>query len=185
MWKLKALKYNSFYEKTWAHDRTYLYVWSDCCWLLPTKEDPNWFWITNGDDHIDYPFDAASPTTDLVLIKLLLNSLVSTKIPSSLQQTLKTLPWNPTWPPWIHTYATWSLLSRISSRIQPPSDHERWLGVHAREEGHVWFDRKTYAWSVLMTPCITWVLPVSQHHRVVETRDLPGNLCSCHWWFWY
>ena len=45
----------------------------------PEKADPNQIRITVGGDKINYPGDCGTPTTDLLTVKLLLNSVISTK----------------------------------------------------------------------------------------------------------
>jgi hypothetical protein len=45
----------------------------------PEKEDPNRVRITVGGNRINYPGDVSTPTADLLTVKLLLNSVISTK----------------------------------------------------------------------------------------------------------
>ena len=45
----------------------------------PEKEDPNRVRITVGGDRINYTFDVGTPTADMLLVKLLFNSIISTK----------------------------------------------------------------------------------------------------------
>jgi hypothetical protein len=45
----------------------------------PEKADPNRIRITVGGDKINYPGDCGTPTADLLTVKLLLNSVISTK----------------------------------------------------------------------------------------------------------
>jgi len=56
-------------------DITYTRV---CCNLRPEKEDPYRVRITLGGDRINYPGDCGTPTADLITVKLLLNSVIST-----------------------------------------------------------------------------------------------------------
>ena len=49
-----------------------------CCNYRPEKEDPYRVRITVGGDRINYPFDVGTPTADMQLVKLLLNSIIST-----------------------------------------------------------------------------------------------------------
>ena len=45
----------------------------------PEKDDPNRVRITVGGNKINYPGDVGTPTADLLTVKLLLNSVISTK----------------------------------------------------------------------------------------------------------
>ena len=45
----------------------------------PEKSDPNRVRLTVGGDHINYPGDCGTPTADMLAVKLLLNSAISTK----------------------------------------------------------------------------------------------------------
>jgi hypothetical protein len=56
-------------------DETYARI---CCNKRPEKTDPNRTRITMGGDQINYPGDCGTPTADLLTVKLLLNSIVST-----------------------------------------------------------------------------------------------------------
>ena len=49
-----------------------------CCNFRPEKEDPHRVRITVGGDRINYPFKVGTPTADMQLVKLLLNSIIST-----------------------------------------------------------------------------------------------------------
>ena len=49
-----------------------------CCNERPEKADPNRVRITVGGDRINYPFDVGTPTADMLLVKLLFNSVIST-----------------------------------------------------------------------------------------------------------
>ena len=49
------------------------------CLILPEKiDEPNRTRIVAGGDRVHYPFDAGMPTTDLLTVKLLINSIIST-----------------------------------------------------------------------------------------------------------
>jgi hypothetical protein len=49
------------------------------CSIRPEKVDePNWTRLVAGGDRVHYPFDAGTPTTNLLTIKLLINSVIST-----------------------------------------------------------------------------------------------------------
>lgn len=51
-----------------------------CCNVRPEKvNEPNRCRITVGGDRINYPFEVATPTADLLTVKLLLNSVISTE----------------------------------------------------------------------------------------------------------
>jgi hypothetical protein len=50
-----------------------------CVNFRPEKEDPNRVRITVGGNRINYPFDCGTPTADMLLVKLLFNSIISTK----------------------------------------------------------------------------------------------------------
>ena len=45
----------------------------------PEKSNPNRVRLTVGGDHIKYPGDCGTPTADMIKVKLLLNSVISTK----------------------------------------------------------------------------------------------------------
>ena len=49
------------------------------CDVRPTKAEPNRTRLTVGGDRINYPEDVGTPTADMLLVKLLLNSVISTK----------------------------------------------------------------------------------------------------------
>ncbi|KAL7483106.1 hypothetical protein ACHAW6_008758 [Cyclotella cf. meneghiniana] len=58
-------------------DVTYVQI---VCNVRPEKvNEPNLCQITVGGDRINYPFEVATPTADLLMVKLLLNSIMSTK----------------------------------------------------------------------------------------------------------
>jgi hypothetical protein len=44
----------------------------------PKKDVPYWTRLTVGGDRVNYPGDCGTPTVDLLMVKLLLNSIVST-----------------------------------------------------------------------------------------------------------
>jgi hypothetical protein len=49
------------------------------CLIRPEKtNEPNQTRLVAGGDRVHYPFDAGTPTTDLLTIKLLINSMIST-----------------------------------------------------------------------------------------------------------
>ena len=48
------------------------------CDYRSEKADPNQTWITMGGDLINYPGDCGTPTADLLIVKLSLNSIVLT-----------------------------------------------------------------------------------------------------------
>lgn len=50
-----------------------------CVNFRPEKEDPNRVRITVGGNRINYPYDCGTPTADMLLVKLLFNSIISTK----------------------------------------------------------------------------------------------------------
>jgi hypothetical protein len=50
-----------------------------CCNVRPEKDDPNRVRLTVGGNRINYPGDCGTPTADLLTVKLLFNSIVSTK----------------------------------------------------------------------------------------------------------
>lgn len=59
------------------NDVTYARI---CCNIRPEKvNEPNRTRITVGGDRINYPFEVATPTADLLTVKLLLNSVISTE----------------------------------------------------------------------------------------------------------
>ena len=45
----------------------------------PEKSDPNRVRLTVGGDHINYPGNCGTPTADMLTVKMLLNSIISTK----------------------------------------------------------------------------------------------------------
>ena len=50
------------------------------CNVRPEKvNEPNRMCITVGGDRINYPFEVAMPTADLLTVKLLINSVISTE----------------------------------------------------------------------------------------------------------
>ena len=49
------------------------------CDVRPTKAEPNRTRLTVGGDRINYPEDCGTPTADMLLVKLLLNSVISTR----------------------------------------------------------------------------------------------------------
>jgi hypothetical protein len=50
-----------------------------CVNYRPEKADPNCTRLTIGGNHITYPRDCGTPTVDMVMVKIHLNSIVSTK----------------------------------------------------------------------------------------------------------
>jgi hypothetical protein len=49
------------------------------CEIKPNKEEKDCTRLTAGGDRINYPEDVATPTADMTLVKILLNSVISTK----------------------------------------------------------------------------------------------------------
>jgi hypothetical protein len=49
------------------------------CELKPNKEENHYTRLTAGGDRINYPEDVGTPTADMTLVKILLNSVISTK----------------------------------------------------------------------------------------------------------
>ncbi len=49
------------------------------CELKPNKEEKNFTQFTVGGVRINYPDDVGTPTADMTLVKILLNSVISTK----------------------------------------------------------------------------------------------------------
>ncbi len=49
------------------------------CKLKPIKEEKHCTQLTAGGDRINYPEDVGTPTADMTLVKILLNSVISTK----------------------------------------------------------------------------------------------------------
>jgi hypothetical protein len=49
------------------------------CELIPNKEEKHCTQLTAGGDRINYPEDMGTPTADMTLVKILLNSVISTK----------------------------------------------------------------------------------------------------------
>ncbi len=49
------------------------------CELKPNKEEKHCIQLTAGGDRINYPEDVGTPTSDMTLVKILLNSIISTK----------------------------------------------------------------------------------------------------------
>jgi hypothetical protein len=49
------------------------------CELKPNKEEKYCTRLTAGGDRINYPEDVGAPTADMTLVKILLNSIISTK----------------------------------------------------------------------------------------------------------
>jgi hypothetical protein len=59
-----------------AKDVTY---WSFRCNLKPNKTETHCTRLTTGGDRVNYPGNAGTPTADMTLFKILLNSIISTK----------------------------------------------------------------------------------------------------------
>ena len=49
------------------------------CTLRPEKAEPNQTWFTVGGDRINYPGAVATPTAEMLVAKMLFNSVISTK----------------------------------------------------------------------------------------------------------
>jgi hypothetical protein len=60
----------------WVKDITYGRVCVNYC---PEKDDPNRTRITISGDRVNFPGDCVTPTVDMVMVKLHLNSVISTK----------------------------------------------------------------------------------------------------------
>jgi hypothetical protein len=73
----KTIKFVMLNEipKDQLKDETYARI---CCNERPEKTDPDRTRITMGGDRINFPGDCGTPTADLLTVKLLLNSIVST-----------------------------------------------------------------------------------------------------------
>ncbi|KAL7526224.1 hypothetical protein ACHAXR_001382 [Thalassiosira sp. AJA248-18] len=50
-----------------------------CANYCPEKDDPNRIRLTVGGDRINFPGDCGTPTADMLTVKMLLNSTISTK----------------------------------------------------------------------------------------------------------
>jgi hypothetical protein len=48
------------------------------CNVHPEKADPNRMWFVAGGDRCNYPFEVATPTAEMLVAKILFNSVVST-----------------------------------------------------------------------------------------------------------
>ena len=48
------------------------------CDIRPTKVEPNMMRLTVGGDRKDYPGDFGIPASDMLLVKMLVNSVIST-----------------------------------------------------------------------------------------------------------
>ena len=62
-------------QKYRRKDQTYARIVAD---ERPEKAEPDRIRITMGGDRINYPGDCGTPTADLLTVKLLLNSVIST-----------------------------------------------------------------------------------------------------------
>jgi hypothetical protein len=62
--------------KDWMKDVTYGQFVST---KWPEKSKTNWTWFTVGGNRINYPGEVATPTTEMLMAKLLFNSTISTK----------------------------------------------------------------------------------------------------------
>jgi hypothetical protein len=60
----------------WLKDVTYGRV---CVNYHPKKDDHNCMHLTVGGNRVNFPLDCGTPTVDMVMVKLLLNSVISTK----------------------------------------------------------------------------------------------------------
>ena len=49
------------------------------CDYQPTKDEPHHTRLTVGGNLVNYPGDHRTPTADMLLVKILLNSIISTK----------------------------------------------------------------------------------------------------------
>jgi len=49
------------------------------CTVQPEKAEPNRTWFTVGGDRINYPGAVATPTAEMLVAKMLFNSIISTK----------------------------------------------------------------------------------------------------------
>ena len=49
------------------------------CTVQPEKAEPNQTWFTVGGDRINYPGAVATPTAEMLVAKMLFNSVISTK----------------------------------------------------------------------------------------------------------
>ena len=49
------------------------------CSVIPEKKEKNRTRFTVGGDKIDYPGEVATPTEDMLVAKILFNSIISTK----------------------------------------------------------------------------------------------------------
>ena len=54
-------------------------IWPHSDKLSPQNSDPNRVRLTVGGDCINYPGDCSTPTADMLTVKLMLNSVISTK----------------------------------------------------------------------------------------------------------
>jgi hypothetical protein len=48
------------------------------CTVRPEKKEPNWTRLVVGGDRINYPGEVATPTSDMIVAKILFNSVIST-----------------------------------------------------------------------------------------------------------
>jgi hypothetical protein len=71
-----------------AKDVTYGLI---TCSIRPEKlDEPNWTRLVAGGGRVHYPFDTGTPTANLLTVKLLINSVISTPGKKISQRTSKT-----------------------------------------------------------------------------------------------
>ena len=104
----------------------------------PQKLEPNWTWLTIGEDHIDYPWEVATPTANLMMAKLLFNSSISTpgaKFFGS-DGTKFLSPYTP-WLTWIHVTPTGSHPRGNQPQIHLAQHCREQMGLHWNIKGNV------------------------------------------------
>ena len=141
-----------------------------------------------GGQWINYPGDVGTPTADMLLVKILFNSTISTEGSEFvtadikniyLMTTLKKMGIHKTAFEW---HSTWN--SKIMQSEK--NGNTRWQHLHWSQARNVWFppSRTASSRETDWTLEGTWLLPEQTSNRTVAPLDKTNHLHTCCGQFW-
>ncbi len=150
------------------------------CDYKPNKEEKWRTWLTTGGDRINYPDNCGTLTADMLLFKILLNSIVSTKRAKCLMIDIKDFYLNtPMKIIWVYATLNIRVSRQNYKRIQIGWNHDsRWIYILWNTKRDV---RLTSSWdNSLRTPwrrsCQTWIHAEQNNTWSPETQNQTNML---------
>jgi hypothetical protein len=169
--------YESDIPKTRKKDVTY---GSFLCTVRPEKAEPNRTRFTVGGDKINYPGDVATPTAEMLVAKILFNSVIST--PGAKFMTMD-----------ISNFYLMTPLKRpeyIRDRLADMPEeiiNEYNLRDKANCKGHIFLEVNKGMYGLPQAGLLanellekttqqTWILSEQTHSRIMETQNTPNSI---------